>query len=238
MHKNLPLTLVAAFVTLLSGIEKSDAQTFFVDFGSGNGTFEDSQLNVWNTIPNTTAFADGAIALLTDTTGQAFINLEMVRRFNGENTNGTQDVNAPFPTSATRDSLFGNTENFGIGSDIRPAFSLTGLDPTKGYNFTFYASRTGVSDIRTTEYVVTGSIVGSSILNVSNNISNVATTFGITPSDSAILVELFPAADNNNGNHFTYLGAMKVEVVPEPTSALMIASGVGILALRRRRYAA
>jgi hypothetical protein len=238
MTRNLPLVALAAAVTLLCGTGQSAAQTYFVDFGSTNGTFADDQLNTWNTISNATAFADGATATLFDTTGLEFITLEMVRRFNGENLNGTQDVNAPFPTSAVRDSLFGNTEAFGIGANIRPAFSVTGLDPAKKYNFTFYASRTGVSDIRTTEYVLTGGITGSTVLNVTNNISNVASAFNITPdAENEILVELFPAADNNNGNHFTYLGVMKVEVVPEPTSALMIASGVGILALRRRRTA-
>lgn len=232
---------MAAAASLLFTVNNAEAQTYYVDFGSGTSTSTDDALNIWNTVPNTTAFSDTGFTTLFDSTGMEMISLQMVRRFNGENTNGINDGTGPFPASATRDSLFGNTEAFGVGPNIRPAFLLTGLDATKSYNLTFYASRmvTVPTDIRTTEYVVTGGISGSSILNALNNVTNVATTFGISPDpQNEILIELFPAADNNNSNHFTYLGVMKVEVVPEPTSALMVASGVGILALRRRRRTA
>jgi hypothetical protein len=64
--------------------------------------------------------------------------------------------------NATRDSLFGNTEVFNNLSNIFPQFKLTNLDSTKAYNFTFYASRTGVGDVRETGDTVTGGTSGIS----------------------------------------------------------------------------
>ncbi len=56
---------------------------------------------------------------------------------------------------ATQDSLFGNSVTF---NDIvaTPSFRLTNLTLNQNYTFTFYASRTDVTDNRSTDYTVTG----------------------------------------------------------------------------------
>jgi len=253
-HMTIPLpsrsfAFIAAAVTFTAGFSEVQAQTYFFDFGDGNGNFVtsfDDEGNTWNTVPNTVSRSNDQIFdfIYDSLNNQSTLQLEMVSRFNSENGNGT-NASGLYPSSATRDSMYGNASIWEGLTNVTPKFKLTGLDPSKDYNFTFYASRTGVTDNRTTQYVVTGSAVGSTELNVANNISNVAQLFNVSPEPTIgfntgeVLVELFPAASNTNGTtKFTYLGVMKVEVVPEPTSALMLASGIGILTLRRRRRAA
>jgi hypothetical protein len=143
-------------------------------------------------------------------------SLVMLSRFNGANENGTLAF-AALPPDATRDSLFGNTELFSGIANIFPAFKITGLSQSQTCDFTFYASRTGVSDNRETGYTVTGANTGFAALNVANNLTNTATVFGITPNASGeITVSLAPTANNNNVNHFTYLGVMRLVSVTVP----------------------
>ncbi|MGV3530968.1 MAG: PEP-CTERM sorting domain-containing protein [Chthoniobacteraceae bacterium] len=238
---------IAAAVTFTAGFSEVQAQTYFFDFGSGQATNLDDDLNSWNTVPNSVAMSnDQALDFIFDTSGMtSTLQLQMVSRFNGENANGTEGSSL-YPSTATRDSMYGNTAEWQGLSNITPKFKLTGLDPAKAYNFTFYASRmvNGSTEDRTTQYVLTGSAVGSTQLNPLNNVNNVAQLFNVIPDPVAdtefgeVLVELFPGETNANQYKFAYLGVMKVETIPEPTSALMIASGIGILAVRRRRRAA
>src|SRR5690606_15735836 len=134
------------------------------------------------------------------------MTLQMVSRFNGQNSNGTT-ASTNFPATATQDSLFGNTEAFGGVSNILPVFKLTGLDTNFVFSFTFFGSRTGVSDNRETRYAVTGSNSGEALLNTANNTHNTVSVTEIRPTDAGeITIALTPGPNNNNANHFTYLG--------------------------------
>ena len=139
----------------------------------------------------------------------------MVSRFNGNNENGTQAGiagGAPFPIDATRDSLFGNTELFNDLENIAPIFKLTGLNPATAYDLTFYASRMGVGDNRETRYTITGATETTADLNVANNEFEVVTVNGMKPNASGeIMIALTPGPNNDNGNHFTYLGALQID---------------------------
>lgn len=133
-----------------------------------------------------------------------------VSRFNGANTSGAT-TGGPFPANATRDSLFGNTEVFGGLSNLRPAFRLTGLRTGVAHALTFYASRLGSSDNRETRYTVTGRTSATADLNAANNMAAVAAVTGIEPdAEGAIAVSLAPGPRNDNANHFTYLGVLRV----------------------------
>ena len=113
--------------------------------------------------------------------------------------------------------------------------SFTGLNPAQAYNFTFFGSRTGVTDNRETEYAVTGSNAGSALLNTSSNISNVAVVSGILPTGAGtIQVVVDPGPNNNNGSLFYYLGALELSTsIPEPASILLLMSSVaGLLVCR------
>jgi hypothetical protein len=138
----------------------------------------------------------------------------MTSRFNGANTAGVT-TSTNFPATATQDSLFGNTEAFNNLSNIKPEFKLTGLDPNFVYSFTIFASRNGVTDNRETHYTVTGATTAFADLNASNNANNFVTVNDIRPTASGeISIALTPTPNNNNANHFTYLGAMRVDFRP------------------------
>lgn len=134
----------------------------------------------------------------------------MVSRFNGANENGST-AETEFPVSATRDSLFGNTEAFSGLENVTPIFDLTGLNPATAYNLEFYASRMGVGDNRETRYTVTGAAETSVDLNVANNETDIARIEGVRPSATGTLtLALSPGPNNDNGNHFVYLGVLRV----------------------------
>jgi hypothetical protein len=137
--------------------------------------------------------------------------LVMLSRFNGANQSGILESGL-FPADATSDSLYGNTEAFNSVTDIFPSFKLTGLDPLLTYDFTFYASRMGARDNRETGYTVVGANSSFAALDATANIDGFATATGIEPDAAGeITISIAPTENNNNGNHFTYLGVMKVE---------------------------
>jgi hypothetical protein len=101
--------------------------------------------------------------------------------------------------------------------NVFPGFKLTGLNPSAKYTLTFYASRTGVSDNRETGYTVTGANSGYAALDAANNITNTASVTGILPNAAReITIAIGPTANNNNSVKYTYLGALRVDVVLPP----------------------
>jgi hypothetical protein len=209
-------------------------QTLLLDFGSSgmptqNGPAPDDPNNFWNNVTEAVGSVDGEqLSNLVNTQNIATtIGLEILSRFNGANTNGTID-SAIFSPNATRDSLYGNTETWNNLSDITPSFKLTGLNPQRVYNFTFYASRLGVSDIRETSYTIEGESTTIVAFDPANNIDDVATAMGIVPDAmNEITISLAPTENNNNGYHFTYLGVMKVEEIPEQQPIIFIEQPAG-----------
>jgi len=159
--RNLGASLAAALITLVGG-SVSNAQTLLFDFGAaGNqtqhGVAGGDPVNYWNNVTDTIGGSPTGVLtnIVTADNSLTTIGLAMVSRFNGFNGNGTVDP-SPFPTEATRDSLYGNTEIWSGLTDIFPSFKLTGLNPATVYNFTIYASRTVVGDNRETGYGFTG----------------------------------------------------------------------------------
>lgn len=205
--------------TMVSGtVLMTPPEYFLFDFGGGNTTLNapapDDLTNVWNNVTGTIGGSDfGELLNLVTTRGRVTeAGLMMIRRFNGSNENGTQ-TGGPFALDATRDSLYGNTEAFNNLSDIFPSFKLVGLSPNTNYILTFYASRTGVSDNRETDYTVEGVSTQVVALNASANITNMVSTTAVTPTSAGeITVSMAPSPSNNNANHFTYLGVMKLAV--------------------------
>jgi hypothetical protein len=234
---------LVALALLAAGTWPAQAQSFLFDFGAAANTTEhaatpDDPVNYWNNVTDTIGVNPAGqlpnlVTLDNTVTG---LGLQMLSRFGGANTAGTT-ASTLFPTESTRDSLFGNTETFSGLANIFPSFKLTGLDLGSSYSFTFYASRTGVSDNRETGYTINGGNSGFTAFNAANNVDGISATVpGIVPTGSGeITISLAPTANNNNANHFTYLGVMRVDVVPEPSSWLLALSGVGLLLLVNRR---
>lgn len=232
-------TLVALAVPLSS----ASAATLLFDFGDPAPAAQSSG-NVNNIVSNATG--GSSLVNAVDTLGNATgIAVTLTDPFwPGSNQNGT---NAPggaaaaiFPATATRDNLFGSTVPFSGFTEPTGGYKITGLDPSGNtlYAFTFFGSRTGVTDNRETYYALVGNSLSPSIafLDTANNVNNVATISGMIPNASGeIDLEVGPGPNNTNASRFYYIGAMQIvsSTVPEPTSLSLIA--LGTIALRRRR---
>ncbi len=244
-HHILRAGFFAAILTLAAPV--AQAANVLVDFGSPvqgaiNGQF-------WN---GTTDPVAGSIpnAVNSDTNIGTGITISITGRFNAANTNGTT-TSTVFPTDATRDSFYGNAgDPFGTPAIVVPTSTVefTNLDLTQTYNFTFYASRTGVGDNRDTRYTLTGAAPSSFVeLAVANNVNNTAVLSGIVPDAlGKITLVVSPGTANtgiplpatpttpNNPNRFFYLGALQLTSVPEPSTVALLLGALPFLARRRR----
>ncbi len=229
-------TLMLAAVVSLGGLSQTaGATTLLFDFGR-----TDLQTSPgWNNVvpATTTLFAtfDSANTLtpigfeITDT----FFQTGEPSQLGSEAPAGDA---AAYPVSATDDYFFGHTTAF-AGADPNPLgqFKLFNLDPGKAYDFTFFASRQVVTDIRDASYAVNGANSASGVLNASNNNTEVLKLTGIVPdANNEIFVDLTPGPDNDNSNGFFYIGLMQVDIVPEPASLSLLAAA-GLCVLGRRR---
>lgn len=156
--------------------------------------------------------------------------------YNGSGTSTLSgDAAAWFPTSVTAHSLFASTDEW-VG-EITPMviWVFSGLDAGVAYDFRFFASRSNVTDIRDATYSLVGANSGSADLNSSNNTTDIAAVLGILPdTNGEITLTVTPGPNNDSDVEFYYLGAMRVDYVPEPASAALIGLG-GLLGLSRRR---
>mgnify|MGYP001164629021 CR=1 FL=1 len=133
------------------------------------------------------------------------------------NTNGTTSPGggaAAYPSTATRDSLFGNTATFSGQGNRTPTMTIGGLDPSMRYKFRYFASRTGTPiKNRTTTYTLTGAAVDIQSLNAQDNVSTVAESDWVQPkSDGTVELALTPHVNNNTDEEFTYLGVLEIRV--------------------------
>ncbi len=154
------------------------------------------------------------------------------------NNNGTQSPSgdaAMFDPQATRDSLYGCTGDWYGQTQPTMGVTLTGLDPAFTYDFSIFAARLGASDNREAQYDVLGLNSGTDYLNSVGNVSEIAFIGGISPTPAGeIVIQAQPGPNNNNSLGFYYWGAMKMDVVPEPTSLMLLVIGGAAVVLRRR----
>lgn len=213
-----------------------EANTLMFDFGeattptgSNYNNVTQSQLPIFNAL---------------DTTGAGTgIGLTTVGFNPGSNQSGTSTPGgaaAIFDPLATRDNLFGHTVNFNQPAPLPLAtLTLSGLDPSglTAYDFTFFASRMGVTDNREAQYAISGLNALTGYLDSAGNTDNVAVVAGIIPDAAGqVTIDVSPGPNNNNSSGFYYLGAMQIETVavPEPASLALIALAVPFALVRRR----
>ncbi len=158
---------------------------------------------------------------------------------NGPNDSGTAAPTAPassfFDGETTNDALFGHTNNFNIGSprDL-VTYAIAGLDANTDYDYTFYASRGTVSDVRETSYDVDGNVT---LLDAGNNVGGIAQLLNITSSATGTAtLTMQPGPNNTNGSGFFYLGGMQISTsIPEPGSLLLASlGGLAMLGIGRK----
>lgn len=229
-------TASTAVLALVVGTSAANAsiQTLFIDFGNVNQLTAGDYNNVTETTVSLLNLVDstGAPSGITLTIDDPFFNNGPPSQLGTESPSGDAAI---FPVSATDDYLFGHTGAF-AGGDSNPTggFVLSGLNDAFTYNFTFLGSRTGVSDNRETRYSVAGLNNDTGLLAVSNNDSQVLDLLTISPNAGEISVSVEAGPNNDNGNSFYYLNALRIEVVPTPTTAAPLLAGAVLLTRRRR----
>lgn len=215
--KDLSSNILTTAASASGAVLSLDPMVFLIDFGGTDAITTDPSIrwnNVTTTIGNTST---GVLPALVSTQNRTSnISIRMVRRFNGHNSSGT-GASGIYPTNATRDSLFGNTESFNGLVNVFPCFKLSGLEKGWRYNLTFYASRMSATDNRETRYTVEGATTSAVFLNAANNLSQRVSVQGVAPNiDREIVVSITPGPNNNNSVHFTYLNVLDVKAVFVP----------------------
>jgi hypothetical protein len=210
------------------------AQTVLMNFGSANVTGEPQ---TWNSFDN---YSLGVLTTdLVDTSNSATgIQLEITNAFLGINGNGTTSASAPYPTAATGSSFYDANTNWNINGDQEAALAFSGLDVSKTYDFTLYASRTNAGDNRTAVYTLEGLNSDSGTYNPADNVTNTLTIAGIKPTATGIItLTITPDTTNTNSNKFIYLGVAELSIIPEPSTFALLAgiTGLSYIMLRRRR---
>ena len=211
------LFLIVNFYLLAISFSYGQERTF-IDFGSQNTGFPST--GNWNNITVSTGNQSGlSFNLINDLGNTTAVTLTLDDSFDFINTSGTTnpDNNLPFLETATKDSFFGEASNFNGNVNETGGYTLSNLDPAKYYSFSIFASRTGVSDNRETQYTATGLNTLSGTLNASNNTSNTATILNIQPlSNGTISFVATTGSNNNNPLGFYYLGAIKMVTSSTP----------------------
>lgn len=205
-------------LVLMSYVSFAQEYTY-VDFGITTNTTPGN----WNNIAvENAADAAGISSALIDSNGNATgVTLTIDDAFDTVNTAGnpTPDASLPFPSSAAADSFFGETAVFGGTLEPTGGFTLTGLDPSKYYSFSIFASRNNVGDNRETQYTLVGSSTVVVALNPSNNTLETADAFDLQSNASGeITLTAAPGPNNDNGSGFYYLGAMEMIKSDAPLS--------------------
>ena len=203
------------------------SRTVYIDPMSNDGPAN------WNNLPfNSLNASMFLVDSLTNGTG---IRATVKTRLNGANTNASASPTgdaAEFAPAGTN-SAYGHTVTW---SGVQPIpfgeVVFSNLNPTVAYTFTFYASRISVGNIRDARYIITGANSGNAVLNASNNSSTTVTVADIYPDAAgAVTLRIEPGPDNNDGNGFYYITAMKfVYTEPSPTVAYVDANNAGTLA--------
>jgi hypothetical protein len=189
-----------------------------IDFGVD---VQNTTIGNWNnfidqTVPasalnliNNTGASTGEILTLTD-------SFDLYNRNNqGTQTPGVFFGGFPLPTTAARDSFFGESVTFNNGgpsTETTGGFTFSGLEVGKYYSFRIFASRIGVTDNRETLYIITGNAgAQTATLDAANNTSNVAAILYVQPSSSGnITIQATTGPNNTNIYGFYYLGAIEM----------------------------
>lgn len=240
-----PWTLCAAAgLALLSIPGFARAKTILTDFGqSGYETVSDSGGRRWNNV--TQNVVAGTVVGLIDTAGLSTgATLEITSAFNlGDyNTSGDTSARSPYDPSATRDSLFGNVGMFGSAANVVPVLTLSGLDPTKTCDLTFFASRSE-SDNRIAKYTVQGATTRTVFLDANGPAPHTVMLAGAIPSSdgtlritiahSTVAESGLPHRGNgDNATGFAYLGVLELTlaetagVSPRPLVIMPLGSSI------------
>ncbi|MEO2126952.1 MAG: DUF4886 domain-containing protein [Christiangramia sp.] len=204
-------------------VQNPDEVTELTDYQSagGSGVIEKDVYIDFATSSNSTGW-NGMTSFLEDATipnlkyqDNEFTGIEMMitSRFNGQNTNGETETNTDFnmPAEVSGNSFYGNSKGVWAGILVeKGVIKLSGFTNDSSYEFCFFGSRTA-TDNRETKYTVIGATTGSASLNAASNTDEIACVQGIkADANGEIMIEVTSGDNNDNGNGFFYINAMRI----------------------------
>lgn len=143
--------------------------------------------------------------LLTDEGEVTDIDITLIDGWAGGNSNGavTGDDSGVYPDVVMNNYFADNSSS---ENDIQ----LSGLDPSRVYQLTFFGSRASINDTRISRYSAGGK---SAELNVTNNSSETVTIDALSPDSSG---DLFFSVNLASGAPYKYLNAIVLKSYSEP----------------------
>ncbi len=174
----------------------------------------------WNSITNV---SNVVVYGLKDSEGNdTKIIFNINDAFSGINRNGAATTNTVLniPSDVSSSSFFGNEVLFSGKTEPTGGFEISNLNKNYTYDFIMFASRTGATNNRETYYTFKGINEATTTLNASGNTDKTAEVTAIQPdSDDKISVTIGAGSNNNDGNKFFYINAMRI-VPKEKTSGI------------------
>lgn len=244
MHTIARLAAVLGLCLVAQGVR---ADIILIDFGTvaqrHSVGVADSSGNFWDYI---TGVTDNNLDLINSDGVATEVDLAL----SGFTGGGPATYNAGLlPDSGLNGGVFAYTNVtddavFFTATDS-PVMTLSGLNDAFTYDLTFYGSRVNASTRFTTYQVGAGSVelqTSGSTLTGSWNADTVVTLSGLTSVGGTLAISM--AGNTQAGQAgtatFGYINAMQINVVPEPSTALLIMLGglAGLYARATRRATA
>ncbi len=245
-HTLLKTSLFAGIITLaMSFANSASGQTILIDFGNNgtngsqtpsptSGIYWNNSFNGGYTVTNMVTSANAATTIDLGYTTAVATNSAAL---------GVGGAPAPFNiVTAYEDAIFSTGTTAITGITIR----FSQLDLGKTYKFTLFGSRSA-ADSRTTNFEMvgattsTGSLqtsgtnLGGSGINYNNSsVLVLGGVSGLAPNASS-QIDLTLYATSTDTNKFAYLNSMEITVIPEPTTWALLACGLTVVTVFRRR---
>lgn len=147
------------------------------------------------------------------------------------------DTPLNMPADVSKTGVYGYSEGDLSGQKQKPESVITfhHLNKDLSYDFTFYASRMGVTDNRETSFRIIGADTLTAVLNASGNANNTVTIFDAHPDENGtVTLTVSAGPDNNNSYKFYYINALQISAHtptwPSVTAPEVLAkySGMGL----------
>ena len=137
--------------------------------------------------------------------------------FSAASTNGPSTTDTPLgmPADVSRTQMFGYSQGNFSSYPVKPAAILhfKHLNKALAYDFTFFASRSGATDNRETQFTLAGTDTLTTLTNAADNPASIATISGMRPDeDGTITLTVTAGPNNDNPYRFYYLNALRISV--------------------------
>ncbi|RYY56140.1 MAG: T9SS type A sorting domain-containing protein [Chitinophagaceae bacterium] len=211
-------SITRSFVLTVNDVNPN--QRVYVNFSGPGSPVAPAPWNSTNIMPNLNVIR----ANLLDQSGAATtVSLRVMSTWgsigNGSNVLGVNTGNnsGVYPDPVMQTAWWTDVNN-------AQRIKIYGLDPAQKYTFTFFGSRTGVSDNRSTKYTLTGAEVSSTTLQAANNSQNLAFIQNVYPGNDTFELRL----EKDAGSSFGYLNAMVIEKAFDDATAPAPARNVAV----------